>query len=64
MKKPPHPFAWLVTLALPVLLGFMNIRLLISPAFLSRKTPFAYCKSRPLAANRCTVSGNWITWSM
>jgi integral membrane protein (TIGR01906 family) len=34
MKKPPHPFAWLVTLALPVLLGFMNIRLLISPAFL------------------------------
>jgi integral membrane protein (TIGR01906 family) len=34
MKKPAHPLAWLVTLALPVLLGFMNIRLLISPAFL------------------------------
>jgi integral membrane protein (TIGR01906 family) len=34
MKKPSHPSAWLITLALPVLLGFMNIRLLISPAFL------------------------------
>ncbi len=34
MKKPLHPAAWLITLALPVLLGFMNIRLLISPAFL------------------------------
>jgi len=34
MKKPAHPLAWLVTLGLPILLGFMNIRLLISPAFL------------------------------
>ena len=34
MKRVTVPLSWLITLALPFFLGFMSIRLLITPTFL------------------------------